>query len=82
MWGMRGTWGWDTLELCGAAVVSGVLTAGAVPAGAQDLQEIFPFQRQHLLGQLHLPATGEWGWGRGAHGACPAPALPDAPVLS
>lgn len=46
-------------------VMSGVLTAGAVPTDTQDLQEIFPFQRQHPRGQLHLLADGEWGWGRG-----------------
>lgn len=53
-------------------VMSSVLTAGAVPTGTQDLQEIFPFQRQLPRGQLHLLAAGEWGWRRGDHGAFPA----------
>lgn len=75
-------WGWEDagevggetpLSLVGPVVMSGVLIAGAIPAGAQDLQEVFPLQRQHLLGQLHLPAAGEWGWGRGGHGAFPDP---------
>lgn len=65
--------GRDTLVFVGLVVMSDVLTSGAVPADTQDLQEVFPFQRQHLLGQLHLPAAGEWGWGRGGPRCLPSP---------
>lgn len=85
--GMRrcgGRGGRDTLVFVGLVVMSDVLTSGAVPAGTQDLQEVFPFRRQHLLGQLHLPAAGEWGWGRGGPRCLPSPRPLglDTPVLS